>query len=195
MRIIGITGGIGAGKSAVLKLLHDKYSAKIVEADKVAHKLQLPGQPVYNEIIKTFGVDVLSESGMIDRIKLGALVMNDSDKLKKLNDMIHPSVKNYILTDIENSRDNTDIYVIEAALLIQGGYKKICEEMWYIRADEDVRISRLLLSRGYTKERALRVIKNQPDDAFYIQNSDKIIENSGSVNELEKVVESALNMC
>ena len=195
MRIIGITGGIGAGKSAVLKLLHDKYSAKIVEADKVAHKLQLPGQPVYNEIIKTFGVDVLSESGMIDRIKLGALVMNDSDKLKKLNDMIHPSVKKYILTYIENSRDNTDIYVIEAALLIQGGYKKICEEMWYIRADEDVRISRLLLSRGYTKERALRVIKNQPDDAFYIQNSDKIIENSGSVNELEKVVESALNMC
>lgn len=195
MRIIGITGGIGAGKSAVLKLLHDKYSAKIVEADKVAHELQLPGQPVYKEIIKTFGVDVLSESGMIDRIKLGALVMNDSDKLKKLNDMIHPSVKKYILTDIENSRDNTDIYVIEAALLIQGGYKKICEEMWYIRADEDVRISRLLLSRGYTKERALRVIKNQPDDAFYIQNSDKIIENSGSVNELEKVVESALNMC
>lgn len=195
MRIIGITGGIGAGKSAVLKLLHDKYSAKIVEADKVAHELQLPGQPVYNEIIKTFGVDVLSESGMIDRIKLGALVMNDSDKLKKLNEMIHPSVKKYILSDIENSRDNTDIYVIEAALLIQGGYKKICEEMWYIRADEDVRISRLLLSRGYTKERALRVIKNQPDDAFYIQNSDKIIENSGSVNELEKVVESALNMC
>ena len=195
MRIIGITGGIGAGKSAVLKLLHDKYSAKIVEADKVAHELQLPGQPVYNEIIKTFGVDVLSESGMIDRIKLGALVMNDSDKLKKLNDMIHPSVKKYILTDIENSRDNTDIYVIEAALLIQGGYKKICEEMWYIRADEGVRISRLLLSRGYTKERALRVIKNQPDDAFYIQNSDKIIENSGSVNELEKVVEYALNMC
>ena len=195
MRIIGITGGIGAGKSAVLKLLHDKYSAKIVEADKVAHELQLPGQPVYNEIIKTFGVDVLSESGMIDRIKLGALVMNDSDKLKKLNDMIHPSVKKYILTDIENSRDYTDIYVIEAALLIQGGYKKICEEMWYIRADEDVRISRLLLSRGYTKERALRVIKNQPDDAFYIQNSDKIIENSGSVNELEKVVEYALNMC
>ena len=194
MKIIGLTGGIGAGKSAVLNILHDKYSAKIVEADKVAHDLQLPGQVIYNEIVKTFGLGILTQDGQIDRIKLGMVVMNDAAKLQKLNDMIHPAVKKYIIDDIESSRVDTDIYVIEAALLIQGGYKKICDEMWYVRADQEVRIDRLISLRGYTKERALRVIKNQPDDTFYLQNSDTIIDNSGSLKDLENAVANALNI-
>jgi dephospho-CoA kinase len=194
MRIIGLTGGIGAGKSSVLNILHNKYSAKIVEADAVAHNLQLPGQSVYNDIVEEFGEGVLSHDGRIDRIKLGKLVMEDAAKLEKLELMIHPAVKQFILSDIERSIADTEIYVIEAALLIQGGYKKICDEMWYVRAEKDVRIKRLISSRGYTEDRALRVIKNQPDDDFYIKNSDIIIDNSGDLTALEKEVETALNM-
>ncbi|MBR6402095.1 MAG: dephospho-CoA kinase [Eubacterium sp.] len=194
MKIIGITGGIGSGKSVVLNMLHDVYGARIVEADKVAHELQKPGQPIYNKIVDTFGNDILDENDSIDRIKLGKLVMNDESKLDQLNSIVHPGVKKYILEDIEKCRNNsTELYVIEAALLIQGGYKKICDEMWYIKADESTRISRLIESRGYTEERALQVIKNQPDETFYIENSDRIIDNSGTVEKLEDELKKIKN--
>ena len=194
MKIIGITGGIGSGKSVVLNMLHDKYDARIVEADKVAHMLQEPGQTVYNRIVECFGNVILSEDGSIDRIKLGKLVMNDEEKLEQLNHLVHPAVKEYILSDIEENRKSmTKLYVIEAALLIQGGYKEICDEMWYIKADIDTRIRRLIQSRGYSKDRALQVIKNQPDESFYIENSDIILDNSGTVKDLENSLLNLIN--
>ena len=194
MKIIGITGGIGSGKSVVLNMLYDKYDAKIVEADKVAHMLQEPGQTVYNRIVECFGNVILSEDGSIDRIKLGKLVMNDEEKLEQLNHRVHPAVKEYILSDIEENRKSmTKLYVIEAALLIQGGYKEICDEMWYIKADIDTRIRRLIQSRGYSKDRALQVIKNQPDESFYIENSDIILDNSGTVKDLENSLLNLIN--
>ena len=194
MKIIGITGGIGSGKSVVLNMLHDKYDARIVEADKVAHMLQEPGQTVYNRIVECFGNVILSEDGSIDRIKLGKLVMNDEEKLEQLNHLVHPAVKEYILSDIEENRKTmTKLYVIEAALLIQGGYKEICDEMWYIKADIDTRIRRLIQSRGYSEDRALQVIKNQPDESFYIENSDIILDNSGTVKDLENSLLNLIN--
>ena len=194
MKIIGITGGIGSGKSVVLNMLYDKYDAKIVEADKVAHMLQEPGQTVYNRIVECFGNVILSEDGSIDRIKLGKLVMNDEEKLEQLNHLVHPAVKEYILSDIEENRKTmTKLYVIEAALLIQGGYKEICDEMWYIKADIDTRIRRLIQSRGYSEDRALQVIKNQPDESFYIENSDIILDNSGAVKDLENSLLNLIN--
>ena len=194
MKIIGITGGIGSGKSVVLNMLHDKYDARIVEADKVAHMLQEPGQTVYNRIVECFGNVILSEDGSIDRIKLGKLVMNDEEKLEQLNHLVHPAVKEYILSDIEENRKSmTKLYVIEAALLIQGGYKEICDEMWYIKADIDTRICRLIQSRGYSEDRALQVIKNQPDESFYIENSDIILDNSGTVKDLENSLLNLIN--
>ena len=194
MKIIGITGGIGSGKSVVLNMLHDKYDARIVEADKVAHMLQEPGQTVYNRIVECFGNVILSEDGSIDRIKLGKLVMNDEEKLEQLNNLVHPAVKEYILSDIEENRKSmTKLYVIEAALLIQGGYKEICDEMWYIKADIDTRIRRLIQSRGYSEDRALQVIKNQPDESFYIENSDIILDNSGTVKDLENSLLNLIN--
>ena len=107
MKVIGITGGIGSGKSRVLDILSDRYSAYVVEADKVAKKLMLPGNEVYNKVVSCLGRDILSaDNHEIDAKKLGSLVMNDTDALEKLNSIVHPAVKEYILRDIKAQRDN-----------------------------------------------------------------------------------------
>ena len=100
MKIIGITGGIGTGKSTVLTLLKQEYSAYIVEADKLAHKLMLPGGTAYEQIVDIFGADILNAEDVIDRNRLGAIVFKNPDALGKLNEVVHPAVKKYILQDI-----------------------------------------------------------------------------------------------
>lgn len=194
MFILGITGGIGTGKSTVLDILKTEYSAYILEADKVAHLLMMPGKSAFNEIVATFGKDILTEDGEIDRNILGKRVMSESSSLEKLNSIVHPAVKEYIIQDISEKRrdllnqsDNTEkqnLYVIEAALLIQDGYKEICDEIWSVITSEDIRIERLIASRGYTEEKAKSFIKNQASDEYFISNSDRVLYNNGSSEEL-----------
>lgn len=194
MFILGITGGIGTGKSTVLDILKTEYNAYILEADKVAHLLMMPGKSAFNDIVATFGEDILTEEGIIDRNELGKRVMSDKGSLEKLNSIVHPAVKEYIIQDISEKRrglldqsDNTEkqsLYVIEAALLIQDGYKEICDEIWSIITSEDIRIERLIASRSYTEEKARGFIKNQPSDEYFISNSDIVLYNNGSSEEL-----------
>jgi dephospho-CoA kinase len=122
---------------------------------------------------------------MIDPKILAGIVYNDSDKLKILNSIVHPAVKEYIISDIkEKKKDrNINLYFIEAALLIEDGYKDICDEMWYIRTDLEVRINRLAKYRGMNRESAETVIANQKPDEFYIKYSDFVINNSGDFND------------
>ncbi len=196
MKIIGITGGIGTGKSLVLSILKTKYDAYIVEADKVAHILMKKGEPAYIEIVNAFGNSVLDkETGELDRASLGSLVMNDKEKLNVLNSIVHPLVKDYLLSDIEKMRkEDITYYVIEAALLIQDGYKQICDEIWAIITDKDIRIERLKKNRNYTIEKADGFIKNQPSDDFFIDNSDRIIYNNTDEGDLIKAIDEILDL-
>lgn len=203
MFILGITGGIGTGKSTVLDILRTEYSAYILEADKVAHLLMMPGKSAFNEIVATFGEDVLTEDGEIDRNILGKRVMSESSSLEKLNSIVHPAVKEYIIQDISEKRrvlldqsDNTEkqnLYVIEAALLIQDGYREICDEIWSVITSEDIRIKRLIASRGYTEDKARSFIKNQPEDEYFITNSDKVLYNNGSADELMDAIRGEID--
>lgn len=185
MKVIGITGGIGSGKSRILYFLKEEYNAYIIEADKLAKSLMMPGNDAYNKIISTFPETVSEEGDMIDSKILAGIVYNDSDKLKILNSIVHPAVKEYIISDIkEKKKDrNINLYFIEAALLIEDGYKDICDEMWYIRTDLEVRINRLAKYRGMNRESAETVIANQKPDEFYIKYSDFVINNSGDFND------------
>lgn len=185
MKVIGITGGIGSGKSRILYFLKEEYNAYIIEADKLAKSLMMPGNDAYNKIISTFPETVSEEGTMIDSKILAGIVYNDSDKLKILNSIVHPAVKEYIISDIkEKKKDrNINLYFIEAALLIEDGYKDICDEMWYIRTDLEVRINRLAKYRGMNRESAETVIANQKPDEFYIKYSDFVINNSGDFND------------
>ncbi len=194
MRVIGITGGIGSGKSAVLRLLKEEYNAYIMETDVLAHDLMCVGKPVYQQIVDTFGADILTNDMEINRTILGSMVFSDEDKLKKLNQIVHPAVKNYILSDIQDKKAEglVSLFVIEAALLIEDGYKEICDEIWYIRAKQEIRLKRLLQSRGGSRQKWLNIIKNQSDEAFYLSNCEHIVNNNEDFVKTANVVKELL---
>lgn len=218
MLILGLTGGIGCGKTAVLTILKEEYDAYIIEADRLAHELMEPGKTVYQGIVDAFGMEVLMDTDIdisapaegdavtdngqstvnrsIDRKKLGDIVFHDKDKLALLNSISHPLVKEEILRQIEEQKDaGKKLFVIEAALLIQDGYKSICDKMCYVYADLDVRISRLCEYRGFTKERAQAVIDSQESEAFYLEACDYKIDNSGSIENTKKDLKHILDEC
>lgn len=187
MKILGITGGVGAGKSTVLTYLFEKYRARIIQADQVAHFLEEPGQRCYEKIVELFGRDILDGKGIIDRSSLGAKVFHDPESLKRLNGVVHPAVKSHIIEEIQKERDagQAPFVVIEAALLLEDHYDEICDEIWYIHTDRDVRKRRLMKSRGYTDEKSEKIMKNQlPDELFFeqcqfvVDNSSDFIENT-----------------
>ncbi|MBE5931840.1 MAG: dephospho-CoA kinase [Lachnospiraceae bacterium] len=198
MKILGLTGGVGSGKSKVLNELREKYDAYIIEADKLAHQLMLPGETIYKEIVKEFGCDILSEKSpyYIDRNILGDIVFNNKEKLNKLNSITHPLVKQKIIELINERKftGDTKLFVIEAALLIEAGYKEICDEIWYIWVDKEERIKRLMDSRGYTREKCLSIFENQQEDSFYKKYSDHIINNQNSFKNTALQIKDLLNM-
>lgn len=189
MMILGITGGIGSGKTVVLNILKDKYNAYILEADALAHELMRPGHDTYDKIVAVFGSDILLENGEIDRITFGKIVFSDKKKLKELNRIVHPAVKQEILRLIHiQENQKTALFVIEAALLIQDGYKEICDKMCYVYSDIETRIKRLMEGRGYTRDRAVDVINSQENEVFYRNNSDFVIDNSLSIENTKKQI-------
>ncbi|MCR4837681.1 MAG: dephospho-CoA kinase [Eubacterium sp.] len=191
--ILGITGGIGSGKSEVLRLLSEQPDTCIVESDKLAHRLMEPGHTCYRKIVEAFGSEILAEDARIDRAKLGALVFADPVKLEQLNRIVHPAVKQSIRNRIRRAgARGLRLFVIEAALLIQDGYRSICDELWYIHVEREVRIQRLLAGRGGNREKWESVLASQPEDTFFLENTDVSIENSGSFEELRQAVLSEL---
>ena len=195
MKIIGITGGIGSGKTAALSIFKEEYGAFIMEADALAHKLMEPGERSYTDIVDAFGEDILGADKTIDRAKLGAIVFDDPDKLEKLNQITHPNVKNAILESINKQKESgCELYILEAALLIQDGYLSICDEMWFVYADVEVRIDRLCRYRGFSREKALSVIRSQEPDSYYETNCTKKIDNSGDREELRNHIKKAMGI-
>lgn len=196
MIIIGITGGVGSGKSRVLYDLSENHGAYIVEADKLAHTLMEPGQSIYNEIVKNFGREILKEKAPyeIDRQKLGDIVFSDKDKLKLLDSISHPAVKKNILWQIETKKaEGVKIFVIEAALLIQDGYKEICDEIWYVWVSKEERIKRLAKQRGYTKSKCISMFNSQEDDDYYKKYADFTINNQLDYENSSKQLNARLN--
>ncbi len=194
MKIIGITGGIGSGKSVVLDLLKEQYHAYVVETDTLAHRLMEPDGNLYPEIISAFGRDILAADGLIDRKKLGSIVFKDEEQLALLNRIVHPGVKDYIFSDMDEKRKEGKIslYVIESAILIETGLGDICDECWYVYVEKEERIRRLILGRGGTKEKWLEVMARQQSDAFYRDKCEHTVNNSGNVENTANIVKELL---
>ena len=185
MKVLGITGGLGSGKSMVMDYITKAYNARGIQADLVAHDLMQPGQSCYNQIVEYFGSGILKSDFTIHRQKLGALVFADREKLEKLNRLVHPRVKEYIVSEIRKERNTgkTPLVVIEAALLIENGYQVICDEIWYIYTKKDVRYRRLVSERGYSEEKMEQIIKNQLTDEEYRKYCHFIVDNSSDIME------------
>ncbi len=178
--VIGITGGVGCGKSTVLHILKQNFHCYTIEADKVGHLVMQKGTTAYQQIVSTFGNEILDTDLEIDRKRLAGIVFQDREKLKKLNQIVHPAVKNYIKNEIEQviHLKSHAIIILEAALLIEENYPEFCDEVWYIYTDEQERIRRLKESRGYTEEKIRKIMENQLGEEEFLKNCDKKIDNS-----------------
>jgi dephospho-CoA kinase len=188
-KILGITGGVGCGKSTVLDFLEQEYQAQVIQADLVARQLMEPGQAVFQKVVERFGEDILTD-GQINRPLLGQIVFQNEEKRILLNSLTHPAVKEEILRQIQESKAH--LVVIEAALLLEDHYDAICDEIWYIYASEPVRMERLMASRGYTKERCLDMFRSQlPENRFRSQ-CQRVIDNNGDMEKTRKQIRDAL---
>lgn len=193
MRKIGITGGIGSGKSRVLDFLNEAYGAVICQADLVAHQVQLPGEECYQKVVDTFGKEILNPDGTIDRKILGKIVFDDPEKLEKLNAIVHPAVNDRIREEMKKAqKDGKANFVLEAALLTEPVYRKMLDEIWYIHVPQKIRMERLRISRGYTDEKMYAVFANQPSEETFTEAADLVIENGGDFEETEKQIDLAL---
>lgn len=183
MKIIGITGGVGSGKSEILNILREEYQAEVIMADRVAHELMAPGAVSYEGILDVFGKEILKEDQTIDRQKLGAIVFADEEKLVKLNKITHGNVDAEILNRMEKIKEKNPqaLIVIEAALLVGAAYEKIFDQLWYIFAREEVRFERLKASRGYSDEKIVQMIKHQKSEEEFKKAATHMIDNSGSL--------------
>lgn len=182
MRVIGITGGVGAGKSKVLEYLEEKYNCQVILADKVAHMLEEKGQKCYEELTSLLGEEILAPDKSIDKQKMAGVIFSDRDLLYKVNNIVHPAVKSYIVKTIEDKRieGRLDFLFIEAALLIEDGYDVIVDELWYIHSDVDVRRDRLKSTRAYSDEKIDEIIQKQLSEEEFRKHCKVIIDNSGS---------------
>lgn len=194
MKVIGITGGVGAGKSAVLDHLAQTYSCRVIKADQAAHQLEEPGGACFEPLIALLGAEILDAAGKIDRQKMAARIFADRGLLQQVNDIVHPAVKTYLLSEIERerARGKRDFLFIEAALLIEEGYAEILDELWYIHADIDVRRQRLRKSRGYSDEKIDAILKSQLSEADFLKHADVVIKNNGALISAYEQIEKEL---
>lgn len=187
--IIGVMGGVGSGKSTVLNYLENNYEANIIEADKVAKEVMLPGNDVYNEIVKTFPEVIVDNK--IDSKKLAEIVFNNKEQLEKLNSITHPGAVKEIVSRIKSSKNR--IIVVESAILLGSGVEQYCDELWFVFCNRDTRIKRLIQTRGYSKEKCISVIESQPADEEYNKGADEFIDNSYSEENTREQIDLILN--
>ena len=194
MRFIGITGGIGAGKSEILHYIGERYKCEIYLADEVAHLVKQPGTRGYEELVKLLGTDAVAADGQIDKAVMADKIFKDRQLLEQVNGIIHPAVREYLLQRLELARNKgeTELFFVEAALLIECGYLALVDEMWYIYADEEIRRERLRRTRGYSEEKISQITSRQLSEESFRKNCDFAIDNSGSLTDTCRQIDERL---
>ena len=191
--VIGITGGIGSGKSVVTKLLQAKFGAAVIDTDTIGHEVMEIGKRAYKEIVKVFGKVVLKPDKTIDRKTLGSIVFDNQELLIKLNGIIHPAVEEEVDKRIAGFiKKNYKYIALETALLIKVGYNRKCDKIWYIYADKDVRLKRLYVNRGIDKDKALKIFESQSSEEEFRKIADDVIDNSYSEEKTKIQIENIL---
>ena len=199
MKLIGITGGVGSGKSELLRYMKEHYNCRILLSDDAARELEKPGGPLYEPLITLLegypsGKQLLSPDGVILPAEMAARIFADKGLLAKVNALVHPAVRRYIEDEVEKEREKgiLDYFFLEAALLIECGYKEMVDEMWYIYCREDVRRQRLAASRGYDREKTDRIMQNQLSEEEFRRNCDVVIDNSGDLVDAYRQIDERL---
>ncbi|MDF2590072.1 MAG: hypothetical protein K0S41_3913 [Anaerocolumna sp.] len=193
MKVVGITGGIGSGKSTVAYILEERFHAYLIYTDKIAHMLMRKGMISYNLIVDYFGEQILDSDGEIDRKILGSIVYQDPAKLIHLNSLTHPYVMDYVKNLIKTKQEeNTQLICVETALPMEAGLKEFCDEIWYVYAPEDIRRERLQKSRNLSIEKLNDIFNKQISDKLYREISTHIIENDSANEKIIRQIEILL---
>ena len=185
MKVIGITGGVGSGKTALLNYIRENYNCEVIFADEAAHRVEEPGQKCYEKLVDLLTPCILNSDGTIDRKKMAETIFKSEGLLEEVNGIVHPAVKQYILEEIATQKklQKLDFLFIEAALLIENGYLKIVDELWYIYANEGVRRARLKDSRNYSDEKINAIMEAQLSEREFRNACSVVIDNSGSLED------------
>ena len=207
MKIIGVTGGVGAGKSEILHYIETHYNARVLLADEAAHAIEAPGGAIYEPLIQlldrypvpvTDGAEaapITLPDGRINKPEMARRIFSVPELLEQVNQLVHPAVKTYILDESarEKKAGRLDFFIVEAALLIEAGYKEHLDELWYIYCDEKERRRRLRESRGYSDEKIDNILRSQLSEQEFRDNADVVIDNSGTIEAACAQVDAALS--
>lgn len=189
MKIIGVTGGIGSGKSAVARILRD-LGAVVIDADSIARAVTAKGGKALEELTGYFGSRILDGNGDLNRKALADLVFKDPVKRHALEAITHKHIVSKILDGIENIKNSgkTEIVVIDVPIPLEHGFLDVVDEVWTVTAEKETRIGRVMERSGYTYEEAVDRINSQMKEEDYLKVADEVIRNDGSMDELEKSV-------
>lgn len=188
MIVIGLTGGIGTGKSEVARIFQE-LGAVIINADQLGHQAYTPHSETWQEVVKTFGEGVLQPSGEIDRKALGGIVFSDPSQLEKLNQIMHPRMARMVEQQIQELRSTgCEVVVVEAAVLFEAGWDVLVEEVWTTDAPEEQVVARLQSRNGLSEEEAKKRIGAQMSAQERNSRSQVVVTNGGSLEDLEQTV-------
>lgn len=186
MKVYGITGGAGTGKSEVIKMLQENFGGCVIMSDEVARELMQKGNISYQLIVEYFGRDILMDDGEIDRKKLADHVFNNKEALEKLNSMTHPYVKNEIRKLIAEAEASGEcrFVALESAILLECGYEDICDEFWYVYTKPEIRRQRMKETRNYSDEKVDSVMRNQQPDEVFFEQCSFVIKNNTTLSDV-----------
>ena len=177
----GLTGGVGAGKSRILSWMEKTWGAGIIRTDEVAHQLLAPGEKAYNRVTEELGTSVMDQEGRIDRPALARLIFQDGQAKKTIDRITHPlvweSVKQTLLSAEETKK--YEVMVVESALFDEASLTFL-DEIWYVYTPKEIRIERLMESRGYSREKCRSILANQRTDEEFRRHSHRVIVNDGN---------------
>lgn len=185
MKTIGLTGGIGSGKSTAAVILAE-LGAEVIDADRVGHEVYLPGTPGWSQVVAAFGREVVAPDGTIDRQRLGGIVFADRSRLAELNGIVHPLIAEAVRQRLaERGRSAPDKpIVVEAAVLIEANWQTLVDEVWLVVASAEAVIARLGAQRGLSREAIEARVRSQLSEADRRKHADVVIDNSGTLQDL-----------
>lgn len=187
--ILGITGGVGSGKSRILDILQKDYGFHVIQADQVARQLMEPGMESYHAVVDYLGPAVVKEDKSLDRAVMADIIFHDPIKRKRVDELTHPLVWKAAMKEAMEAREGR--VVIEAAIPSKD-FRDKCSKMWYVYTSRENRMERLRESRGYTQEKTESIMDSQAPEAGFREFSDAVIDNNGSVEDTRKQIRRLL---
>ena len=185
MKVIGLTGGIGSGKSTVSQFLAE-LGAVLLDADKIGHDAFQPDTEIWREVVAAFGKQILAPGGEVDRQKLGEMVFRNPEALSRLNQIMHPRMYDMAKARIEECRHRgVGVVVLEAALLLEANWTPLVDEVWVTVVPEAAVLKRLQEQRGLEEQQTLARIRSQLSSEERLKHADVVINNEGDLEGLK----------